>query len=57
MKIMKLFKDKYGKSKNPSFETRMEVLVKAIDKHIGRIDRYSNKYLLEIHHLFYDEVV
>ena len=43
---MKTFKDKYGKSKDPSFETRMEVLVKATDKHIGRIDKYSNKDLL-----------
>ena len=51
------FVDKYEKSKKPSVETRMEVLEKAIDKHIGRIDKYSNKDLLEIHHLFYDEVV
>ena len=49
------FIDKYGKSKNPMFNTRMDVLEKAIDKQIQRIDRYENKELVEIHHLFYDE--
>ena len=37
------------------FNTRMEVLEKAIDKHIDRIDNYENKDLVEIHHIFYDE--
>ena len=49
------FIDKYGKSKNPMFNTRMEVLEKAIDKHIQRIANYENQELVEIHHLFYDE--
>jgi hypothetical protein len=31
------FKDKYGKAKNPYFETRVEVLEKAIERHILRI--------------------
>ena len=49
------FLDKYGKSKNPMFDTRMEVLEKSLDKHITRILNEQNKELLEIHHLFYDE--
>ena len=47
--------DKFGKSKNPMFETRMDVLERSIDKHIERINNEDNKELLEIHHLFYDE--
>ena len=47
--------DKFGKSKNPMFETRMEVLEKSINKHINRILNEENKELIEIHHLFYDE--
>ena len=34
----------------------MEVLKNTINKHIGRIEREENEELLEIHHLFYDEV-
>ena len=49
------FIDKYGKSKNPMFNTRMGLLEKAIDKHIQRIVNYENTELVEIHHLFYDE--
>ena len=49
------FKDKYGKMKNPFFETRVEVLEKAIEKHILRIIAEDNDNLVEIHHLFYDE--
>ena len=49
------FIDKYGKSKNPMFTTRMEVLEKSIDKHTDRINNYENKDLVEIHHIFYDE--
>ena len=49
------FIDKYGKSKNPMFNTRMEVLEMHIDKHIERIQNEDNKDLLEIHHIFYDE--
>ena len=37
------------------FDTRMEVLERAIDKHIQRIERAENEGLVEIHHLFYDE--
>ena len=49
------FIDKYGKSKNPMFNTRMEVLETSINKHTERIENYENKDLVEIHHLFYDE--
>ena len=42
--------------KNPFFETRVEVLEKAIEKHILRIQADDNDTLIEIHHLFYDEV-
>ena len=49
------FVDKYGKSKNPMFETRMEVLEKTVNKHIDRINNNENKELMEIHHLFYNE--
>ena len=51
------FKDKYGKkTKNPYFETRVEVSEKAIERHILRIQVDDNSNLIEIHHLFYDEV-
>ena len=49
------FTDKYGKSKNPMFDTRMEVLETTINKHIMRILNEENTNLVEIHHLFYDE--
>ena len=49
------FIDKYGKSKNPMFETRMEVLEKTIHKHIDRIENNENQDVMEIYHLFYDE--
>ena len=51
------FVDKYGKSKNPMFETRMEVLEKSLNKHIERIENGENIGLVEIHHLFYDEMI
>ena len=51
------FIDKYGKSRNPMFDTRMDVLEKSINKHIERINNDDNKDLVEIHHLFYDEDV
>ena len=38
------------------FDTRMEVLEKSIDKHTDRILNDENRELVEIHHLFYDEV-
>ena len=47
--------DKFGKSKNPMFETRMEVLENSINKHVMRILNEENTDLIEIHHLFYDE--
>ena len=50
------FKDKYGKMKNPFFDTRMEVLDNVINKHILRIIAQDNDNLVEIHHLFYDEI-
>ena len=46
---------KFGKSRNPMFETKMDVLERSINKHIERINNEENKELLEIHHLFYDE--
>ena len=49
--------DKFGKTKNPMFETRMNVLERSINKHIERINNEENKEFLEIHHLFYDENV
>ena len=49
------FIDKYGKSKNPLFDTRMEVLETTMNKHIMRILNEENTDLVEIHHLFYDE--
>ena len=51
------FVDKYGKSKYPMFATRMEVLEKALNKHIKRIESGENTDLVEIHHLFYDETI
>ena len=50
------FIDKYSKCKNPFFDTRMEVLEQLINKHIKRIQQEENEDLLEIHHIFYDEV-
>ena len=50
------FKDKYGKMKNPHFETRVDALEKAIEKHTLRIQADDNDNLVEVHHLFYDEV-
>ena len=47
--------DKLGKSKNPMFETRMEILEKSINKHTKRIENGENEDLVEIHHLLYDE--
>ena len=49
--------DKYGKSKNPMFDTRMQLLEKSINKHMERIHNGDNAELVEIHHLFYDEPI
>ena len=45
------FTDKYGKSKNPMFDTRMEVLETSINKHIMRILDEEKTDLVEIHHV------
>jgi hypothetical protein len=37
------FKDKYGKMKNPFFDTRMEVLENVINKHMLRIIAEDNE--------------
>ena len=50
------FKDQFNNYKNPHFETRMEALKSEIDKHISKINNDENNNLIEIHHLFYDEV-
>ena len=50
------FKEKLGKSKNPYFNSRMQVLESVIRKHILRIQAEDNDSLLEIHHVFYDEI-
>ena len=50
------FKDKYGKSKNPYLYKRMEVLENVINKHSLRIQADGNDDLVEIHHVFYDEI-
>ena len=42
--------------KNQFFETRVDVLEKAIDRPILRIQADANDNIVEIHHLFYDEV-
>lgn len=49
------FIDKYNSSKNPFFQTRMDVLENNINKHIQRIENCLNTDLIEIHHLFYNE--
>lgn len=45
-----------GKRKNPHFDTRMETLTREIDKHIQRIENGDNNDLLEIHHLYYNDI-
>ena len=51
------FIDKFGKSKNPFFDTRMEVLEQSVIRHVNRIEEGENIDLIEIHHIFYDEIV
>jgi hypothetical protein len=51
------FIDKYGKSKNPMFNIKMEVLEKIIHKYTNKINNYKNKDLVKIHHIFYNEEV
>ena len=50
------YKDKYNKSKNPFLKNRMDALENIINKQINRIENNENEELLEIHHLFYDEI-
>ena len=40
------FIDKYNSSKNPFFQTRMDVLENNINKHIQRIENCLNTYLI-----------
>ena len=49
------FKNKYGKMKSPTFDTRMTAFEHIINKHIQRIEHYENDELIDIDHLFYDE--
>ena len=49
--------DKYkhnSKTKNPRFETRMNILLTEIEKQIKRISNDENKELVEIIYLYYD---
>ena len=50
------YKDKYNKSKNPMFNTRMEALENKINKHILRIQADGKDNLVDIHHVFHDEI-
>ena len=50
------YKDKNNKTKRPQLNTRMETLEKEINKHIDRIKQNKNIELLEIHHLFFNEI-
>ena len=43
-------------TRNPRFNTRMEVLETELKKHIERIENYENQDILEIHYLYYDEI-
>ena len=45
-RVINQLKDKYGKIKNPFFETRVEVLEKAIERHILRIQADDNDNLI-----------
>jgi len=50
------YTDKYGKTKNPYINSRLQVLENIINKHIKRIEQEGDNDLLEIHHVFYDEI-
>jgi hypothetical protein len=49
------YKDKNKKQNDPTFETRMEELLKLIDIQIERIKNSDNIEFLEVHYLYYDE--
>ena len=53
--VIRIYIDKPGKSKNPMFETRMEILEKSVSKHMKRIENGENHDLVEINHLPHDE--
>ena len=48
------YKDDKGIIRNPSFKTRMKVLINEIEKQIKRIENGENKELVEIIYLYYD---
>lgn len=48
------YKDDKGVVRNPSFKTRMKVLIKEIEKQIKKIEDEENKELVEIIYLYYD---
>lgn len=49
-------KDKDKKNKNPLFITRMNYLEKTINDQIEKINNYKNNNIIEIIHLYYDEL-
>jgi EsV-1-7 cysteine-rich motif len=50
-----LYKDIEGKRKNPSMETRLNLLKQTIDTHIERIQSDQNTELLEMYTLYFNE--
>ena len=50
------YKDKNGKNRNPPFETRINALVSEIKKHKIRIEKEKNDDLVEINHMYYNEL-
>jgi hypothetical protein len=48
------YKDKQGKSKNPTLSTRLAVLKIEIEKQINRIEKEENAELIERIYLYYD---
>tara|TARA_Y100000389_G_scaffold92145_1_gene88725 strand:- start:20489 stop:20749 length:261 start_codon:yes stop_codon:yes gene_type:complete len=51
------YKDINNKIKNPHFDTRMLKLEEIINNQILRIINNENNNLLEIYHVFYDELL
>ena len=50
------YKDAAGKNKNPRAGTRLQKLKEEIDRQTGRIENEENEGLVEILHLYYDEI-
>ena len=50
------YKSKNGKSKNPAISTRMTRLKSEIEEQIARIERGDNEGMLELVHMYYDEI-